>query len=116
MDEWVTASGLKARICQCVWSDEVKGIASSLHDFFTGYVQTPDAVQISDSEQDSFDVHGGVTFTQGKLPDVEEGEWIGFDMHHVGDDEIKDQESYARAQCEKLAEQIKTLSCTKTGK
>jgi hypothetical protein len=100
--EWVTKSGLKARICKCEWHTRVTSIASHLHDFHTGYVQVPSDKKV-DSEK--IDVHGGVTFEKGSLPDAE-GEWVGFDMAHYDDENIPDAENYAIAECEKLAAQL----------
>lgn len=103
VEEWTTKAGLKARVQKCVWSDEVKSIASSLHDFCTGYVQIPEG-SVREWEKE-MDVHGGITFGPDAL-DGESGLWIGFDMAHILDENIPDQEAYAHAECEKLAEQV----------
>lgn len=108
VEEFTTKSSLLARVQKCVWSDEVKGILgknSMLKDFFTGYVKVPEGVLFSEKEMQSFDVHGGVTFPQKNLVGIE-GSWIGFDMAHVGDENISGPEAYVKAECEKLAEQI----------
>ncbi len=100
--EWVTKAGILARIHQGVWSDKVKKIAPSLHDYFTGYVQVPIGQVIN---EDIIDVHGGVTFSKGELIGAR-GEWVGFDMGHACDENLQNIE-YAEQECEKLAEQIK---------
>lgn len=101
VDEWKTSSGLTARIHQCVWHDNVKKISSSLHDFYTGYVQVPEGVKV---DADKIDVHGGITFDQKPLKSVE-GTWVGFDLAHYGDEDKQDLE-YVKGECEKLASQI----------
>lgn len=95
--EFTTKNGKKARIQKCVWNDEVKKLAPSLHDFYTGYVQ----VENSDEKKErEVEVHGGVTFS-GELPETE-GYWVGFDMNHYGDENLQSEE-YAEEQCEKLS-------------
>lgn len=98
--EWVTESGLKARVCQCVWNDEVQKI-TSLDDHFTGYVKVPEGL---DFEVKDIDVHGGVTFDN--TIDGEEGRWIGFDYAHYGDEGGGSLEE-AERECELLATQLK---------
>lgn len=102
VDEWVTKSGLKAQVNKCEWNADLKNLGPSLHDFYTGYVQVPDGIVPNES---NIEVHGGVTFSLGKLPDAD-GMWIGFDMAHFGDENMQDIE-YAKRECEKLASQIK---------
>lgn len=101
--EWKTEAGLLARIQKCVWNDEIKSRAPDIEDFCTGYVQkrTEDTKKYYESDTD---VHGGVTFES----DLEEagGIWVGFDMAHFGDENIKNQEEYAQKECEKLAKQM----------
>lgn len=97
--EWVTKSGLTARIQQCKWK-----VLSSLHDHYTGYVLVP----VSNSKvyyDTDTDVHGGVTH-DGEMKGVE-GRWVGFDLAHLGDEDIKNPLEYTIAECEKLAKQIK---------
>jgi len=101
--EWQTRAGLKARVHQCVWADLLKGLApTALHDFYTGYV---DVTGKTGFNEDELEVHGGVTFRRGELMDLE-GEWVGFDMAHFGDEGVQSL-IYAVEECEKLAEQIK---------
>lgn len=101
--EWVTRAGLRARINQCVWNDEIKKIAPSMTDHYTGYVhkRLDDTKQYYDSDTD---VHGGVTFEDAI--EGEEGIWVGFDMAHLWDEKIPDQLEYAEQECEKLAKQM----------
>jgi hypothetical protein len=103
--EFVTKVGLKARICQCVWSDEIKKFGTSLHDHYTGYVQIPEEDTHRYYDDSEIDVHGGVTYQN--VIDGEDGEWAGFDLGHLGDEYISNPIEYAEAECEKLAEQIK---------
>ena len=102
--EWTTEAGLKARIHQCVWKDQVKAIASSLHDFYCGYVQKRDDDTKRYYDND-IDVHGGVThegdFTALGLT----GTWVGYDMAHLGDENRQNIE-YATKECERLAKQM----------
>ena len=101
--EWTTKVGLLARVQKCVWNDNVKSFAPSLSDFCTGYVQkrADDTKKYYDSDTD---VHGGVTF-EGDL-EGEKGVWVGFDMAHLWDERITNQEEYAETECEKLAKQM----------
>ena len=101
-DEWTTKSGLKAVVRFCKWKKSVKDISSFVHDYYTGYVQVPEGVE---PNENGIDVYGGVTFSKGKIEGFD-GEWIGFDMDHLGDESTQSQE-YAKEQCEKLAEQVK---------
>lgn len=98
--EWKTKAGLTALVLQCVWKKFVTDLAPSLHSYYAGYVEVPKGVKPNEND---IEVHGGVTYN-GPLID-REGIWIGFDIGHYGD-EINQDESYAREQCEKLAEQI----------
>lgn len=102
--EWVTKVGLNARIQQCVWSDEVKAIGTSLHDHYCGYVEkrSDDTKTYYDSDTD---VHGGVTH-EGNMLEGKEN-WVGFDMAHLGDEDIKNPLEYCIEECEKLAKQMK---------
>jgi hypothetical protein len=102
VDEWKTASGLTARVLRCIWRDDLKKLAPiGLHDFYTGYIQVPAEVT---PDENKLDVHGGVTFSLGKL-DGCEGEWIGFDTAHYGDEDMQSVE-YVKEECEKLAAQV----------
>lgn len=102
--EWVTKAGRPARIQQCVWSDEVKAHARSLPDHYCGYVlkRLNDKKNYYDS---SANIHGGVTH-EGPLKTAE-GVWVGFDMAHVGDENIPDPLEYATKECEKLGKILK---------
>jgi protein involved in sex pheromone biosynthesis len=106
--EWMTESGLNALIRKCEWAPEVKTIAPSLHDFFTGYIQVEDTSRFSEEDINSLDVHGGVTF-HGELREIDGKQWIGFDMAHAFDEENQDL-NYVIKECEKLATQIKKLT------
>lgn len=109
--EWTTKAGLEARIQKCEWSAKVKELAPSLHDFYTGYVQVPEGFKLRDSElEQKLEVHGGMTFF-GDHPEYTgvKGEWAGFDMAHIGDENIPNPEEYAEKECEQLANQIKSL-------
>jgi hypothetical protein len=101
--EWTTEAGLSARIQKCVWNDEVKALVPSLTDHYTGYVQkrSDDTKVYYDSE---VDVHGGVTF-EDTLEDAS-GVWAGFDMAHLGDENISEPLKYAERECENLAKQM----------
>lgn len=106
IEEWVTEAGLKARVHQCVWNERVSGIAPSLHDFYTGYVEVPKGRVFSEMESEQIDVHGGVTFSPKPIEGAGEENWMGFDMAHIGDEDNQSL-SYAKEQCELLAKQIK---------
>ncbi len=108
--EWTTAEGLKARVQKCVWDDKVKEITSALHDFCTGYVLVPKGVRISKKLEHTFNVHGGITFNSTTLIGAEKGRWLGFDLAHYMDEDIKNHEEYASLECEVLAEQIVRLT------
>lgn len=106
--EFTTKSGLDARINQCVWNRELMPTLS-LHDHYTGYVRIPSGMKMSDSEVEKvFDVHGGVTFTGGMNDRMggADGWWVGFDMAHIGDENIVNPLEYAEKECENLANQI----------
>lgn len=103
--EWITKSGLKARIHQCIWNRDLMPILS-LHDHYCGYVQVPEGKNFGNGEK--LNAHGGITFSQGKLIGCEEGEWIGFDMAHLGDENIVIPLEYCVEECESLADQIKS--------
>lgn len=98
VEEWTTKAGLPAQIRQCVWKS-----TGLLHPHYTGYVQVPEDRKV---DEEKIDVHGGVTFSLGKLPLSEDkGKWIGFDMAHYGD-EYKQDIAYAKGECERMAEQV----------
>ncbi len=98
VEEWTTKFGLPAQVRQCVWKS-----TALLHPHYTGYVKVPEGKKV---DEENIEVHGGVTFPSGKLPlDETEGNWIGFDMGHAGDEHIQDL-SYAKNECEKMADQI----------
>lgn len=99
--EWTTKAGNKARIHKCEWSPLIQKTAPSLHNFYCGYVQVPADAKI---DEEKIGVHGGITFSKGKLLE-ENGEWVGFDMAHLGDENVQDLD-YAVAECEKLAAQV----------
>lgn len=103
--DWTTKSGLRAQVLKRVWNDEVKNIASSLHDNCCGYVQY---MKDDDFNYNDLDVHGGITFgpSQDHWNKDDTTTWIGFDMAHWGDENIADHESYAEKECERLAEQL----------
>lgn len=109
--EWRTRAGLLARVHQCKWGELVHNTAPSLHDFYTGYVQVPEGMELKDTEN-TLEAHGGITFgypTPSKLPiEGADGLWVGFDMAHLGDETNQDL-AYAVEECEKLAEQIVSL-------
>lgn len=115
--EWVTRSGLPARIHQCKWklndpesdiSKHMKEVSpefkSSLPDHLTGYVQVPDGDEHKYYDSPDILVHGGVTF-EDKMED-DQNRWVGFDLGHYMDDKIADPEGYATQECENLAKQI----------
>ena len=124
--EWTTKAGLKAKVYQCVWSPEIRRAIATQHrqfmeampqyastlmnmsplpDHYTGYVEIPDADKHDYYDDRDVDVHGGVTYCGNQ--DGGESRWAGFDMAHVGDENIVDPENYAIGQCEKLAKIIK---------
>lgn len=100
--EWTTKTGLKARIQLCKWKIPKELKITSLHDHYTGYVQLADVSKEVDN--DKINVHGGVTFN-GDL-EGETGQWVGFDMAHYGDENIKEPLEYAIKECEELAKQL----------
>lgn len=82
---------------------------------YNGYVEAPSGATGSD---ESFDVHGGVTWSEWRLPwDEEVGDrwWIGFDTAHAGDfipglpcasgGTFRDID-YVRSECIRLAAQV----------
>lgn len=99
--EWQTVAGLKARIHQCVWNERVTKLAPSMHSFYCGYVQVPAGTKL---EEEKIAVHGGITFSLGKFLELD-GEWIGFDLMHLGDENNQDV-NYVISECESLAAQI----------
>lgn len=105
VQEWVTRAGLRARIQYCVWNGSVRELAPSLHSFYTGYVLKAPADKKAYSEDNGIWVHGGVTH-EGELTDLE-GDWVGFDMAHAGDEDKQDLD-YAVEQCENLASQMES--------
>jgi hypothetical protein len=85
---------------------------------YNGYVEAPAGANGSD---ESFDVHGGVTWSDWRLPwEEEDGErwWLGFDTSHAGDavpglssigietTGIFRDVDYVRDECIKLASQL----------
>lgn len=106
--DFVTKAGLRAQICQCVWSNEVKAIVKSLHDHYTGYVQVPENDTNTYYDTDKVDAHGGITFENTR--EDESGRWVGFDLAHLGDEKIEDPLEYAEEECEHIAEQIKEIN------
>lgn len=107
--EWETKSGFKARVQFCKWSDLVRVHGLSIHDFYTGYVQIPDGITLNENK---IDVHGGLTFSPGELIGAS-GKWIGFDLAHLGDEDILNGEEFAIEQCELLASQLPPSHITK---
>ena len=101
IEEFTTKAGLLARVHQCVWKVE----SPSLKPFYTGYVQIPDGIKIEDTAE--LNVHGGITFgyPQPKELTGAIGLWTGFDLAHVGDENIQ-VFGYVVRECERLAEQI----------
>lgn len=108
VDEFVTKVKLNARILKCEWNNSVMRLApTSLHPFFTGYVQKREGDTTKYYDNPKIDVHGGVTF-EGKHKGLNHdapGEWVGFDMAHYGDEDMQDI-NYAKEQCEELAKQM----------
>lgn len=132
--KWVTKSGLKAQIRQCVWNKEVhKEISAygeklpknmpaqyrrtfmkmsfSLPDHYVGYVEIPKGDKTKYYDNADIDVHGGVTFDNSF--EDEDTRYAGFDMGHYGDENIPRPIAYAVSQCEKLAKQIKKINAKK---
>ena len=80
---------------------------------YNGYVEAPAGDRDSD---ESFDVHGGVTWSDWRLPWEEDGDrwWLGFDTAHAGDAVpglsmtagIFRDVDYVREECIKLASQL----------
>jgi hypothetical protein len=112
--EWVTAAGLKAHICQCVWSSKFKTIAPSLHDHYTGYVEVPAGDTHNYYDDQIIQVHGGVTFCNQVMgPVCQPGKYAGFDLAHLGDENIPNALEYATTECERLAQQIAARNAAK---
>ncbi len=109
--EFTTKAGLPARIQKCVWDDQIKSRASMLHDHYTGYVQKREGDTKKYYDNPDIEVHGGVTFEdsfdgRAEVEDAPSGVWVGFDMAHIYDEKIPNQEEYAEKECEKLAKQM----------
>lgn len=107
--EWVTEANLMARICQCVWSPEVKQIATSLTDHYTGYVKLKredgSEIELTVEQAGDLEVPYGITFDPGVLPmDESNSLWVGFDSAHIGmeDTTLEQMVQY----CEELAKQL----------
>jgi hypothetical protein len=125
--EWKTSAGLPALITR-----------TTSNGHLCGYVAVPPGhpahgvIDDGNYYDHDINVHGGVTYAarcQGHVCHVPEpGEpddvwWIGFDMAHAGDlsplmaryERLVDHESYrtvdfARAECERLAEQLAAIA------
>lgn len=106
--EFTTEAGLAARVHKCVWNRDLMPDLS-LHDHHTGYVQLPEGKTLSEQESEALEVHGGITFSEGSFKNIDEkveGRWIGFDMAHLGDENIPEPLAYCVLQCEVLAKQL----------
>ena len=55
-----------------------------------------------------FDVHGGITFA-GRISDLNNDWFLGFDCAHAGDNPIIQDADYAEIECKKLIDQIVAL-------
>jgi hypothetical protein len=98
------AYGRECRIHKCAWGEDVKKLAPSLNDHFTGYVKVP--VSVTNEMLEDVEVHCGVTFL-GELPvDNVKGYWVGFDTGHAFDNDKDQNEEYVTNECIKLARQI----------
>jgi hypothetical protein len=96
--EWITRSGLKARIIYMDWS-YLNGSNGALRPRRCGYVRLPDNSQFKGMDYDEYayvivmgsddpvdegiTVHGGLTFAGER--DQDDGWWFGFDCAHAGD-------------------------------
>lgn len=112
-----------------------KNIYNQPYSYYCGYVGIEDANSLPNSIQGSinmFDdfensldnkisVHGGITYDNTFIKDVSiipltdipanwyEYRCIGFDMNHFGDEAIRDNYDFAKAEAISLKEQIKKL-------
>lgn len=93
---------------------------TSFRGFRCGYVRLPEGCrmdrEIEAGSYPEFDVHGGVTWCERRLPwdpdDATGPLWIGFDCAHAGDQAhglqgVLRSLDYVLAECEKLAGQIR---------
>lgn len=103
--QWRTKAGFMARIHKCVWSYRIKSQGGSIFDHYCGYVMKDNLDDSDYSNDPNIDVHGGVTL-EGTIEGVD-GKWVGFDMAHLGDENIKEPVQFAEEECEKLAFQMK---------
>lgn len=90
LKEWETEAGLTARVYR---------VQMASLEWCCGYVRKDEPV-----DENSIRVHGGITFS-GTLEGTD-GNWIGFDLMHFGDDEIPNHSEYAEKECESLAKQL----------
>lgn len=106
--EWTTAAGLPARLRQQQWPDKIRFGFAGLPNAFLGYVQVPADHpwygEHYNNIEPRVDAHGGLTYSGSWNGNGEW--WIGFDCGHWGDTEENCPQSYAEAQCERIAEQI----------
>ncbi len=109
--DWTTMAGYQA-ICI--------RISNTIKAWRCGYVGIPEAhpywgVGYQDDKLDHLEVHGGLTFSDGRLGWIKIDDplwWIGFDCDHAGDkslyggDGIERSQKYVELQCERLAAQL----------
>ena len=55
-----------------------------------------------------FDVHGGITFA-GRMSDLNNDWFLGFDCAHLGDNPVIQDADYTERECKKLIDQIVAL-------
>jgi len=114
VEEWTTTGGLVARVHYMIWNEGVKALAPSLFDYYTGYVRLPDGETLDKEAEENLQVRGGVTFTGDFPAELKiDGNWVGFDMNHAFDSAEGQSVELAKAECEKLAEQLRIYGYSK---
>ena len=95
--------GKQCVIIKGVWCNQVKQIASSLHDWYCGYAETNLS---EDYNKVDINVHGGLTFG-GTLDEFKNKRFYGFDTAHAFDNTPKVQNlEYVTKEVESMVEQL----------
>jgi len=99
--EFTTENGKKAFVTETEWAHPI----ITLPNHFCGYVEKSKDDTKKYYDDNEINVHGGVTF-EGELLDTKDI-FVGFDMAHLGDNDIGNPLEYAVSECESLAKQMK---------
>ena len=95
----------KGKLCIIIFHKWTLPIATSLKEYYTGYVQS----SLNKSYDDlNIEVHGGLTFGDSLEhfnPDLK-GFFYGFDTGHAFDNPEVQDLNYCIRECERLAEQL----------